>query len=146
MIINGLNKSFKERFQNRVNLANDYFILIMTSLLVWFTDYAYDAKYQYYVGGFSYITIMIVVILFNTWVILQPLIRMIKLYFMKCFNRLWPHIEFLIPKRLKGDSEKTPESKRMEVAKKTYKNIYEMARNLKKKREQIEEVKIRGKG
>ena len=71
---------------NTDEFINEAFILMITVNLVAFTDYVSDVEMQYAVGGFTYVAIILLVILYNFYFVLKAFFNTIKLACVKNYR------------------------------------------------------------
>ena len=68
MILLGLVEPLSSRHQNRVEIFNNFMILVMSYCLISFTDYAPDPEARYTMGyGLVVLTIFNIVV--NVWIV-----------------------------------------------------------------------------
>ena len=66
---------YTTRMMNRINTMNDCFVMLFTYTFVWFTDYCSSLSISYYLGGYSCIIIIFLVLLINMAFIFYPYLR-----------------------------------------------------------------------
>ena len=56
--------------------------------LVIFTDFCPDKNQQYDIGGWAYISIMLLCIIFNLSLLLRPTVRLVRMILLKYYKRI----------------------------------------------------------
>ena len=84
----GTSRPYASRAENRKELANELFIISMSTTLILFSDFARDSSFQYNVAGWMYILLLGLCLLFNLSFLFVYVIKLLKLIIIKYGRRI----------------------------------------------------------
>jgi hypothetical protein len=79
----GNSRPFLTRSENRKELMNEFWIGVMSFCLILFSDFSNDKDFQYNIGGWFYVLLMVCTLLFNLSYLVGYLLNTIKLMVLK---------------------------------------------------------------
>ena len=113
MIYVGHNKPYLLRSVNLKEMVNEWFIITSVSVSVMFTDFCHSLHTKFYVAGYSYIGLVVLVVLFNLCFILMGPLRWLRLRFIRYSRRLhrrYEHYQKALELRRKFEMESSSDS------------------------------------
>jgi hypothetical protein len=79
---------YQKKKDNIQEVINETFISLLTFILVLFTDFCDKIEFQFYIGGWSFISIFSSCILFNLGILVSDLINNLVLIIIKNYNKI----------------------------------------------------------
>jgi hypothetical protein len=79
---------YQKKTDNIREVINETFISFLTIILVLFTDFCDKIEFQFYIGGWSFISIFSSCILFNLGILVSNLINNFELIIIKNYNKI----------------------------------------------------------
>lgn len=79
---------FITRSFNFREVVNELFVMSVSTNLILFTDYVNDPSFKYDIGGWTYVSMIGLCIVFNLSYLLLDMLRQLKLLFIKYFRLL----------------------------------------------------------
>lgn len=88
MIYTGLARPYRQRTFNNKEMVNELIIVMVTTNLILFSDFAADKDFQYDIGGWGFCFLLGLAIVFNLFFVLRALFKTVSLVIIKTYNRL----------------------------------------------------------